>query len=161
MSEKKDVTLRYTGLGPVSVTNGGGGVHTVKPGINTLKEDAWKAMIKHKDIQDMVSRGEKNDDPKKHDEKSGLGNIILIDGAGKDAGSDKDNNGSAKTGTGTDAKPGVPGNSKTAQKLVAETEDTGLLNAWLEKDERSGVRNAIEKKLKEIADYREEHGDKE
>lgn len=46
-----------------------------------------------------------------------------------------------------------------AKKLVKETADEDLLNEWLMSDSRKGVKDAIRKQLKYIADAVKEGGD--
>lgn len=154
------VTLKYSGLGPVSMPAGKtvGGIITIKPGISELSADQWEKMKVQPDIKLMLERGEKHGaEAAEHDKKTGLGNIVVI----SDGKAEKSDNADGESKSGTENKSGnVPGNQNDAKKLVGETEDTTLLNSWLEKDTRAGVKNSIEKKLQEIEAYRLEHGDK-
>ena len=152
----KKITLKYSGLGPVSMPAGKtvGGVITIKPGVCELTDLEWAIMKNQPDIKDMLERGKKfGAGENTHDKKTGMGNLIIV-GDGKEASNDSDNDNGSIEGN-------VPGNQNVAKKLVAETEDTGLLEKWLEKESRAGVKNAIEKQLKSIEDYRKEHGDKD
>ena len=154
----KKVTLKYSGLGPVSMPAGKGvsGVYTIKPGVCELNAPEWAAMKVQPDIKAMLERGEKyGAGDNTHDKKSGMGNLVVI--SDSDSVSDSD----SKDSEGEDNSENVPGNQKDAKKLVAETEDTGLLEKWLEKESRAGVKNAIEKQLKSIEDYRKERGEKD
>lgn len=152
----KKITLKYSGLGPVSMPMGKGvsGVITIKPGICELTDVEWAAMKVQPDIKLMLERGEKyGAGENTHDKKTGMGNLVIV--------SDKKSESNDSDNDGEDNSENVPGNQKDAKKLVAETEDTGLLEKWLEKETRAGVKNAIEKKLKEIEDYRKERGEKD
>lgn len=152
----KKVTLKYSGLGPVSMPagKGVGGVITIKPGVCELTDIEWDAMKVQPDIKAMLERGKKfGAGENTHDKKTGMGNLVVVE-ASSDSDSDSDSDSGSSEGN-------VPGNQKDAKKLVAETEDKGLLEKWLEKESRAGVKNAIEKQLKSIEDYRKEHGDKE
>ena len=149
----KKVTLKYSGLGPVSMPMGKGvsGVITIKPGVCELSDVEWAAMKVQPDIVLMLERGKKHGaGDNTHDKKTGMGNLVVV----SEGDSEPDNDSDSSEGN-------VPGNQKDAKKLVAETEDKGLLEKWLEKESRAGVKNAIEKQLKSIEDYRKEHGEKD
>lgn len=172
MSEQQKVTLKYSGLGPVSMSSGAGGVWTIRPGVSALPVDAWEKMKKQPDIAKMLERGSKY--PNDYDKKSGLGNLVVVSGDKKPVVTSSDDSGSTSSETGsvsdsdktdsnsgsdsdkTGSGSGVPMNSaKDAKELVTETEDTKLLKEWLSGEERPSVKNAIEKKLAEIEKERE------
>lgn len=157
MSNKK-VVVKYSGLGPVSVpfAKGVGAVCTIKPGVTEIDPLAWADMKKQPDIAKMLERGLKSEND--FNAKSGVGNLVVVSEPKKTKKGKE-----VETETEGEESGGevVPGNQKDAKKLVSETEDTGLLRKWLDSEERAGVKNSIEKKLKEIEDYREEQGQKE
>jgi len=149
------VVLKYSGLGPVSMPIGaktGLGMAVIKPGVCEVDAENWPAMQEQPDIKAMLERGKKDPNGCR---KDGMGNLVVVSEPGKEKAESSETNDESDN----DGEK-VPGNQGDAVALIEETEDTELLRKWLAGDTRAKVKNALEKKLKAIEDYREEHGDK-
>lgn len=125
--------LKLNKNGPWSIATGiqGGGVVSLRPGVNKLEKREWELIKGHPDVKERLEKKV----------------LEIIEGPKEESGD------SGETGeVETLGQLGAP----EAKKLVAETHNTDLLNEWLEDESRKGVKAAIEKQLADIEKEREE-----
>lgn len=127
--------IRWNVAGPLAIADptskNSSGTITVYPGVNELPDDVWKKLKDHAVIKSY------------QEEKNDKGQYKLEVVTEKNAAEAKDSE------TGQSAAPALADlNAKKASELIKETLAISQLEQWLEHEQRSTVRNAIEKQLK-------------